>query len=83
MSASIVFVGVSVQIFVGYVHLATENGDEGVFASVLELAVFLVYVIEKFFNAEHVAVVGDGQTRHTVGDCFIYELIDGRLTIEQ
>ena len=65
-----------------HVHLTAENGLEGLLSVGLQLLVNRVGIVEKFLDAKHVAMVGDGQAAHPVGNSFINEPLHGRLTVE-
>ena len=53
------------------IHLAAENGFEGLQAFLLPLFIDFDAIIMEFLDAEHVAVVGDGHTTHAIIDGFI------------
>ena len=65
-----------------HVHLTTKDGLEGLLSVGLQLLVNRVGIVEKFLDAKHVAMVGDGQAAHPVGNSFINEPLHGRLTVE-
>jgi hypothetical protein len=67
---------------VGHIDLTTEDGFEGFLARFLQLAVLLVAHVEELFDAEHVSMIGNGHTFHTVTDSFVYQLLDAGLTVE-
>ena len=46
------------------------------------LAVFLADVVEEFLDAEHVAVVGEGNAGHAVGHGFVDQGVDRCLAVE-
>ena len=48
----------------------------GVFYRSFGFAVLLIYVVEEFLYAEHVAVVGDGKRRHAVGNGLVDQCLD-------
>ncbi len=82
MASGVFFVSVGQQRFVGHIHLASENRFERFFAFVLALGVDFVDVVEEFFYAEHVAMVGNGKSRHAVGYGFVYQRGDRSLTVK-
>ena len=67
----------------GHIHLAAENGLEGLLPLRLTLLVHPVDVVEELLHAEHVAVIRDGHTLHAVGDGFIHQTGDGSLSVQQ
>ncbi len=105
-------VGLIVEVALGYIHLAAEDGLQilslflgesglslvdglliaaccgfvegglSLFYAILDLAVMLLYSIEKLFGTEHVAMVGEGKGRHTVGDSLLDKAADCRQTVE-
>ena len=46
-------------------------------------AIHLVYIVGKLLDGEHITVVGNGDTGHTIFDSLIYKFFDTRLTIEE
>ena len=60
----------------GHIHLTTEDGLERLQAFLLALFVHIVADVMKFFNAEHVTVVGDCHAPHTVVDSLVYKFLD-------
>ena len=46
------------------------------------LAVLLIDIVEKFLNAEHVAMIGHGDSLHTVGHRLIHQTGDRSLSVE-
>ena len=65
-----------------HIHLAPEDRLEFRLALVAELAVHLVAVVIEFLNAEHVAMVGDGHTPHTIGNGLVNQFRYARLSVE-
>ena len=66
----------------GDIHLAAENGLEGLLPVFLPAFVDLGTIIRKFLDAEHHAVVGDGHATHTVVDGLVYDVGNARLAIK-
>ena len=58
----------------GYVHLAAENGFKGFQAFLLASFVDACTVVEELLDAEHIAVVGNRHTLHTVADGLVHQL---------
>jgi hypothetical protein len=67
---------------VGYVHFAAEDGFERFLPVSFALLVDAVAVVEEIFDAEHVAVVGDGHAFHAVVDSFVDKPLYTRLSVE-
>ena len=67
---------------VSHVHFTAEDGFEWLQTFLLATAVHLVAVVEQFLHAEHVAVVGDGHTAHSIADSLVNQFLDARLTVE-
>ena len=65
-----------------HVHLASEDRLERLLALVLQFAVNLVAVVVQLLHAKHVAVIGNGHTAHAVGHSLVYNLLHGRLSVE-
>ena len=65
-----------------HIHLATKNGFERFFAFVFAFSVYLVTIVEQLFDAEHVTMVSNSHTAHTVGHGFVYEFLHARLPVE-
>ncbi len=63
--------GLAVAPLVGLV-----GGFEEVFDGPFGLAVFLGHVVEELLDAEHVAMVGQGDAGHTVGHRLVYQGVD-------
>ena len=61
-----------------HVHLAAEDGLEGLQPLLLAVLVHLLAVVVQVLYAEHVAVVGEGQAAHAVGDGLVHHPFDGR-----
>ena len=66
----------------GHIHLTAEDWLEGFEAVFLALLVNAIADVVKFLNTKHIAMIRDGHTFHTVGNCFIYKPFDTRLSIE-
>jgi hypothetical protein len=64
------------------VHLATEDGFEGFLSFLLPTLIDAAYVVVKLLDAEHIAMIGNGHTTHTVGNSLVYKPLNARLTIE-
>ena len=56
----------------GYIHLTSKNRFKGLKAIFLALFVNTIADVMKFFNAEHVSMVGNGHTLHSIANSFIY-----------
>ena len=82
MAPGVILVDMLVEIFFGYVNLASENWLER-HGALFELGVNLVYIVEELLYAVHVAVVGDGQTGHAVGNSLVDQSVDRRLPVKQ
>ena len=67
---------------VGHIHLAPEDGLEGLEPLLLAVFVHTCGDVEELLDAEHVAVVGDGHSAHAVVDGFLHEVLDARLAVE-
>ena len=67
---------------VGHIHLTTEDRLEGLQSLFLPASVHLITVIEEFLDAKHVAMIGDSHAFHIVGNGFVYEFRDARLSVE-
>ena len=65
-----------------YIHLTAKDGLERLLPVGLQLLVNRIGIVEKFLDAKHVAMVGDGQSAHPVGNSFVNEPLHGRLTVE-
>ena len=65
-----------------HIHLTAEDGLEGLFPLGLQLLVNRVGIVEKFLDAEHVSMVGDGQSSHPVGNSLVNEPLHGRLAVK-
>ena len=74
-------IGVVFKRFAGHIHLATENGLEFL-RLILDLAVDAFDEIEEFLDAIHIAVVGEGYARHTVGHSFLDQRGNRCLAVE-
>ena len=81
MAACVFFVDLLVERFERDIHLASHDS--------LELLVFFALgvdfldVVGELLDAEHIAVVGDGDARHSVGYSLVNQVFDGRLTVEK
>ncbi len=90
VSACVALVGLFMQILVGNIHLTSEYRLQNLSAQAVGFfgvtfgfslfdflfcgAVYLIDVIEKFLCTEHIPVVSDGQSGHSVG----YSLVNQR-----
>ena len=54
----------------------------GILYGTLGLAVLFVYKIKELLYAEHVSMVGYGDSRHTVGHCLVDKSRNGSLTVK-
>ena len=75
---SIVFL--QVKIALGAINFAAENGLK-LFFFRLPFVDFIA-VVEEFFDAEHVAVVGYSHAFHSIFDCFVNEFWNGGLSVK-
>ena len=66
----------------GHIHLTTENGFERFEAFFLSVLVHAIANVVKFFNTEHVAMIGNGHASHAILNGLIYKPLDTRLSIE-
>ena len=66
----------------GHIHLAAEDRLEGLFSFFLEFLVDTVAIVEKLFDAKHVAMVGDSHSPHAVGNSLVDKSFDARLSVE-
>ena len=66
-----------------HINFATEDRLDDGLSSLRTCLVFLGCYVEKVLNAEHIAVIGDGETRHTVGGSLSEESADFTLPIEE
>jgi hypothetical protein len=64
----------------GHVNLTPDYGLE--FLVIFLALVDLAYIIVKLLYAHHVAVVGEGNALHAVGNGLVDEFLDGCLAIE-
>ena len=67
---------------VGDIDLAAEDGLEQLLAFFAAFGVNLCYIVVKFLDAEHVAMVGNGHAAHPVGDGFVDECLDRSLAVK-
>ena len=65
-----------------HIHLTAENWLEGLLAVGLQLLVNRVGIVEKFLDAKHVSMIGDGQAAHPVGYSLVNESLHGRLAVQ-
>ena len=66
----------------GHIHLATEDRFERFEAFLLTFFVHPDADVVKFFDTEHIAVIGNGHASHAVLNSFVYKPLDTRLSIE-
>ena len=64
------------------IHLAAEDGDKGVQPFLLATFVDAAYIVVKLLDAEHVTMVSDGHTPHTIGNSLVYQSLDARLAVQ-
>ena len=57
----------------GNVHLATENRFERLESFLGSFSVYAIAVVEELLDAEHIAMVGDGHTLHSVANSLVNE----------
>ena len=67
---------------VGHIHLAAEDGFEGLLALIHQFSVNARHIIEELLDAEHVAVIGDGHAPHTISNSLVHQLGNARLPVE-
>ena len=65
-----------------HIHLAAEDGNERGQPLLLTAFVDAPYVVMKFLDTEHVAVVGDGHAPHAVANSLVHQPFDARLTVQ-
>jgi wyosine [tRNA(Phe)-imidazoG37] synthetase (radical SAM superfamily) len=67
-------------------HLELEHLVEQLFPLIFAIGfgiVYLVYIIHKLLDSEHITVIGNCDARHTICDSLIYKFFDARLSIEE
>ena len=64
------------------IHLTTEDRLERFLTIRLELFVYSVTIVEKLLYTEHISMVGNGNTLHSVGNSLVNELTDRRLSVK-
>ena len=67
----------------GNIHLAAEDGFEGLQVILRSLLVDLLAIVIKLFDPIHVAMIGECHSAHSIGNSFIDHAFDGRLPVEQ
>ena len=67
----------------GHVHLAAEDGLEGLFSLLFPVLIDFFAVVKELLDTEHVAMVGEGHAAHSVGDSLVHHTFDGCLPVEQ
>ena len=65
-----------------HVHLASENRFEGLQSLLLATLVNANTVIVKLLDAEHIAMVRDGQAAHTIGYGLVHQILNLRLSVK-
>ena len=70
-----------VEVILGDIHLAADDRLEAVIG--LSAGVLLIYIVEEFLDAVHVAMIGEGDAGHTHFHGCVYEIRDGRLAVEK
>ena len=68
------------EVSTGTIHLTAENGLELLIVSLP--FVDLVAVIEKFFDAEHITMIGNSHATHSIVDGFIHQFRNGSLSVK-
>ena len=66
----------------GHIHLTTEDRFERFEPFFLTAFVYTIANVVKFFNAEHIAVIGNGHPSHAILNGLIHKPLDARLSIE-
>ena len=66
----------------GHIHLAAENRFKRFQTCLLTVFVQAHANVVKFFNTEHVSMIGDSHTTHAVLNSFVYKPLNTRLSIE-
>ena len=59
-----------------HIHLATENGFEWFLALCLELTVNAIAIIKKLLYTEHIAMVSDCHSAHTIANSLIHKFLN-------
>ena len=83
VSASVIFVLHLLMPMTRHIHLAPENGLERLQSLFLSLSVHIMAIVMKLLDTEHITMVGNSHTLHSVGNRLIHKLLDARLSIEQ
>ena len=64
------------------IHLTAQYRLEWFLAFLFQFLVHLIAVVKEDLRAEHIAVVGYRHTLHSVAHSLVYELFNGRLSVE-
>ena len=64
----------------GYIYLASDNGLELLLIALV--LIYFTYIIVEFLDTHHVAMVGNGNALHPVGNSLVNEFLDGCLTVK-
>ena len=65
-----------------HIHLTSEYRLELGLTIIAQLAIYLVAIVEQLFHTEHVSMVGDCHSLHAVGNRFVNEFLDARLSVK-
>ena len=65
-----------------HIHLASQNRLERLLTGLLTFFVYALTIIIEFLYTEHVAVIGDGHTFHSVADGLIHKALHPGLAVE-
>ena len=57
-----------------HIHLTSEDGFEGLQPLCLPLFVYTIYIVEKFLYTEHVSMIRDSHSTHSVLDSLIHQM---------
>ena len=58
------------------IHLATENGLERFQSLLLATFVDTIHIVVKFFDTEHITVIGDSHTFHAITNSLVYQSLN-------
>ena len=64
------------------IHLTTEDWLERFLAISLEFLVDSVTIVKQLLYTEHISMIGNGNTLHSVGNSLVNELTDRRLSVK-
>ena len=64
------------------IHLTAEDGLEGFKSLLLASFIDATNIVVELLDAEHVTMVSDGHTLHTIGNSLVNQSLDARLAIQ-